>query len=111
MTTQQNTPVVLIDTPEFRVAEFSLSPGQGGTSHSHSAVSEYCYCLEGQLSVVVESEPCKMLSPGEKLFVPVNVAHQVSSMGSKTCRYLVVQGVGKFDFIPHPVASRVDPGG
>lgn len=77
MTTQQNTPVLLIDTPDVRVAEFSLSPGQAGTGHSHSAVSETCYCLEGQLSVAVGSEPNKMLSPGEKLFVPVNVSHQV----------------------------------
>jgi len=99
MTPQQDKPLLLVDTADVRVAEFLLSPGQAGDCHYHSNVSEYCYCLEGVLSVTLESGPCKTLSQGERQLIPAGVPHQVANTGETSCRYLVVRGVGAFDFI------------
>lgn len=100
MTLQQDKPQLLIDTADVRVAEFSLPPGQAGERHYHSNVSEYCYCLEGILSVTLEGGPRKTLSRGERQLIPAGVPHQVTNTGEVSCRYLVVQGIGAFDFIP-----------
>ncbi|HHJ15728.1 MAG TPA: cupin domain-containing protein [Gammaproteobacteria bacterium] len=99
MTVQQDKPLLLVDTADVRVAEFSLPAGQAGECHYHSNVSEHCYCLEGILSVTLESSPCKTLSQGERLLIPPGVPHQVANTGGVPSRYLVVQGVGVFDFI------------
>ncbi len=100
MTLQQDKPLLLVDTADARVAEFSLPPGQAGERHYHSNVSEYCYCLEGILSITLEGGPCKTLSQGERQFIPAGIPHQVANTGTIPCRYLVVQGDGAFDFIP-----------
>ncbi len=99
MTLQQDKPLLLVDTEDVRVAEFSLPPGQAGQRHYHSNVSEYCYCLEGLLTLTLEGSPCKTLSQGERQLIPAGVPHRVANTGEVSCRYLVVQGVGVFDFI------------
>jgi len=99
MILQQDKALLLIDTADARVAECSLPSGQAGERHYHSKVSEYCYCLEGELSVTLEGGPCKTLSQGERQLIPAGVPHQVANNGVIPCRYLVVQGVGAFDFI------------
>lgn len=99
---------VLVDTPDVRVAEFSLSPGEAGDSHYHSAVKEYCYCMEGSLAINLQSGPRQNLAPGEKLEIQAGVPHQVVNTGAATCRYLVIQGVGAFDYVHCALADHCD---
>lgn len=99
MTEPSDTPRVLVDTTDVRVAEFSLPPGQEGDGHYHSAVTEHCYCLEGSLAVVLRGGQQRILAPGEKLEIQAEVPHQIINTGTATCRYLVVQAVGEFDYI------------
>ncbi|HEC18324.1 MAG TPA: cupin domain-containing protein [Gammaproteobacteria bacterium] len=106
MTERSDTPIVLVDTTDVRVAEFSLPPGEEGECHRHSAVTEYCYCLEGSLAVVLRGGQRKILAPGEKLEIRAGIVHQVINVDAASCRYLVVQGVGAFDFVRG--ATRVD---
>jgi quercetin dioxygenase-like cupin family protein len=91
---------VLVNSNGVRVVEFSLASGASGPMHSHSNVFEYCYCLEGLLSIDIEGEPSHVtLSLGEKIQIPVGKVHRVAGGGSSSSRFLVVQGIGDFDFV------------
>ena len=39
------------------------------------------------------------LNPGESATVMPPMAHHVSNPSGKPCRFLLIQGVGKYDFI------------
>ena len=90
----------LIDANGVRVAEFEIDPKEKGIFHYHSEIMEYCYCIKGQLSIDIEnSEQSIVLLPGEKIEIPLGVVHRVNNDTNSIGRYLVVQGVGSYDFI------------
>lgn len=90
----------LINDNGVRVSEFSIEAGTQGVCHFHSEVMEYCYCLRGELSVNVgKNQSQYILSPGEKIEIAAGLLHSVSNNSSNPSHYLVVQGVGQYDFI------------
>jgi quercetin dioxygenase-like cupin family protein len=89
----------LISTAETRVAEFSLEANQAGQWHYHSAVGEYCYCLDGVVVIEQQGRQALALQPGEKVKIAVGDIHRVCNLVAQSCRYLVIQGVGTYDFL------------
>ncbi|MEE9423380.1 MAG: cupin domain-containing protein [Methylococcales bacterium] len=89
----------LISTAETRVAEFSLAANQAGEWHYHSAVVEYCYCLDGVIAVEQQGKQSLALKPGEKVEIVVGNVHRVCNVEAQPCRYLIIQGVGTYDFL------------
>jgi quercetin dioxygenase-like cupin family protein len=89
----------LVHTDNVRVAEFELAPNSEGVVHFHSAATEQCVCLQGQLRVILNVDSRHSLSPGGKVVIPAGVEHQVINTGSEPGRYLVVQYGGAYDFI------------
>lgn len=83
------------------VREYTLDPGERIPWHRHSAVSDHYYGLEGM--VVIETrEPAarRVLTCGQSATVEPPTVHQVSNPASAPCRFLLVQGVGRYDFVP-----------
>jgi len=84
------------------VQERTLAPGQEIPWHYHTAITDTTYCLEGIVQI-------EMLSPAEQILlvagqshaVPTNRPHRITPHGDHPCRFLLVQGVGKYD--RHPV--------
>ena len=92
--------LTLIDANGVRVVEFSLSPGKSCAQHFHSHILEYCYCLQGQLSVDInDKQSTVVLNPGEKVEIAPRVVHSLRNETHQVSRYLVVQGVGEYDFV------------
>lgn len=91
---------VVAKSADVLVREYTLDPGETIPWHRHSAVSDYYYGLEG--CVVIETrEPAarhEVPAGGSATVTPPTV-HQVSNRSSAPCRFLLVQGVGKYDFI------------
>jgi quercetin dioxygenase-like cupin family protein len=87
------------DTGTMRVAEFRLDPGASGEAHFHSSVDELCVCLDGGLSVSRRGGPVQTLKPGERIEIPAGEIHRLSCARDCGCRYLVIQGVGAYDFV------------
>jgi quercetin dioxygenase-like cupin family protein len=82
------------------VREYTLDPGEAIPWHSHSEVSDYYFGLEGM--VVVETrDPAVRHEIGVGKFATVTppTVHHVSNPGRQPCRFLLVQGVGKYDFV------------
>ena len=58
-------------------------------------------CLEGPM--VVETKPPRAahrLMAGERCTVPPKTAHYVHGENDGPCRFMIVQGVGVYDFNP-----------
>jgi quercetin dioxygenase-like cupin family protein len=82
------------------VREYTLGPGEVIPWHRHTEVSDYYYGLQG--AVVVETRDPgvrREVRVGESTTVSPPTAHQVSNSGSEPCRFLLIQGVGKYDFV------------
>lgn len=90
---------VLISSDDVRAVEFSLASGGRGPWHHHTHVVEHCYCLAGHLSVEIEGSPTVVLDAGQKCEIGAGVRHSVSNNSALTCRFLVVQGIGPYDFV------------
>jgi quercetin dioxygenase-like cupin family protein len=86
-------------TPTLRVAEYRMEPGISGQEHFHSAVDELCVCLEGVLTVSRQGSSTQRLKPGERVLIPAGQIHRLYGAQECECRYLVIQGVGAYDFI------------
>lgn len=91
---------VIAQTSDVRIVEYTLNPGDSHPWHRHSEVTDRIYCLEGLIGVDLR-EPGQQfrLKPGESCEVPIGTVHQVSNPGNATGRYLLVQALGKYDYI------------
>lgn len=91
---------VLAQTSDVRIVEYTLNPGDRHPWHRHSEVTDRIYCLEGLIGVDTK-EPAHQfrLNPGENCEVPVGTVHHVSNQGAGTSRYLLVQALGKYDYV------------
>jgi quercetin dioxygenase-like cupin family protein len=82
------------------VREYTLDPGEVIPWHSHTEVSDYYYGLEGVVVVETRDPAARHeLAAGKVATVTPPTVHQVSNPGRQPCRFLLVQGVGKYDFV------------
>jgi quercetin dioxygenase-like cupin family protein len=87
--------------PGFRISELQLSPTQKVPWHTHTNVSDTFYVLEGQMRLFLQdpNEEVK-LKPGEVHVVRPGRPHLVTNGGTTSLTFLVLQGVGEYDFVP-----------
>jgi mannose-6-phosphate isomerase-like protein (cupin superfamily) len=83
---------------DVRVQERTLSLGQEIPWHYHASITDQTYCLEGtvQIELLGPTEQVR-LAVGENYAVSPNRPHRVTPQGNQPCRFLLVQGVGKYD--------------
>jgi quercetin dioxygenase-like cupin family protein len=82
------------------VQVLSLAAGQCVPWHYHSEISDSFVCLEGPM--VVETRAARgayRLLLGERCAVPPKTAHYVHGEADGPCKFLIVQGVGVYDFV------------
>jgi mannose-6-phosphate isomerase-like protein (cupin superfamily) len=87
--------------PGFRITELQLSPSQKVPWHSHTNVSDTFYVLEGDLQIYLrEPKEAVHLAPGETYRVAPKRPHLVANGGASSVTFLVLQGIGEYDFVP-----------
>ena len=92
---------VVAEGADLRVSVLTLAAGQCVPWHYHSEVSDSFVCLEGPM--VVETRAPRrsyLLQPGQRCAVPPKTAHYVQGEGGGPCQFLIIQGVGVYDFVP-----------
>lgn len=93
---------ILAQTPALQARIFTLAVGESIPWHFHSEVADWYVCLEGSLQVETRApRSCAVIGPGSMTKVEPKTAHLVTNVGDETCRFLLLQGVGAYDF--HPV--------
>ncbi len=92
---------VVRQVPDLRVATFTLAEGQCVPWHIHTEVSDKFFCLEGTLEVEhPEGMTSAELAVGESYEVPPGTPHRAKGKDGGRVRFLIVQGIGHYDFVP-----------
>ena len=69
--------------------------------HSHSEVSDTFYVLKGEMRLFLQDPKADMrLRPGDSYAVAAGRPHLVTNAGETSLNFLVLQGVGTYDYIP-----------
>lgn len=87
--------------PGFRINELQISPTQQVPWHYHSKIQDTFYVIEGQISLFLR-EPKEeiQLNPGDTYSVCPGRPHLVTNRGNSSATFLVLQGIGEYDYIP-----------
>ncbi|HUJ87546.1 MAG TPA: cupin domain-containing protein [Burkholderiales bacterium] len=87
--------------PGFRINELQISPSQQVPWHYHSHVQDTFYVLEGELRLFMQEPKEEVrLAPGESYAVRPRRPHLVTNGGKRSAVFLVLQGIGEYDFVP-----------
>jgi len=87
--------------PGFRITELQLSAKQKVPWHTHTHVADTFYVLEGTLRIFLQEPKEEVrLAPGETYRVPPRRPHLVTNAGAASVSFLVLQGIGEYDFVP-----------
>ena len=87
--------------PGFRITELQIGPTQRVPWHSHTNVQDTFYVLEGRLRLFLrDPKEDVTLAPGETYTVRPGRPHLVTNAGSTSATFLVLQGVGEYDYVP-----------
>lgn len=90
---------IVVETPVLRVVRITLAAGQAVPWHWHAEVVDRFICLEGSLCVDTRAPRAShKLAPGGECTVARKVAHTARNAGQDRCRFLVIQGVGIYDY-------------
>ena len=90
---------VLAKTDQVRVRIMSLAPHEAADWHYHTEVTDNIFCLTGTI-VVRQKEPDEetLLNPAQRCQIKPGRLHQLENVTDTEATYLLVQGVGKYDF-------------
>lgn len=87
--------------PGFRINELQLSKTQKVPWHFHSNVQDTFYVLQGAIRIFLQGPKENVtLKPGETYSVPPRRPHLVTNAGEGSATFLVLQGIGEYDFVP-----------
>jgi quercetin dioxygenase-like cupin family protein len=87
--------------PGFRISELQISPTQQVPWHYHSAIQDTFYVLEGCIVVSLRGpDEDVRLGPGDTYSVEAKRPHRVANGGTGSSTFLVLQGVGEYDYVP-----------
>ncbi|QDV18430.1 Cupin domain protein [Gimesia panareensis] len=87
--------------PGFRIIELQISPTQSVPWHYHNHIQDTFYVIEGALKIYVQDPEEEItLAAGETFSVRPRRPHLVTNAGTTSTTFLVLQGIGEYDFVP-----------
>ena len=87
--------------PGFRIQELKISAKQQVPWHYHNNVQDTFYVLEGELRLFLQDPKEEVrLRPGQTYAVRPRRAHLVTNGGEGSATFLVLQGIGEYDYVP-----------
>ena len=94
---------LLTSGPKVQAREFVVEAGQRIKWHSHSKITDWCFCLEGVVvfeAADTERETCReqSLQPGEHCVIEAGIVHRLRAGSTVPCRYLLIQAGDRYDF-------------
>ncbi len=90
-----------LERPGFRINELRISPTQSVPWHYHSNIRDTFYVIEGRLRIFLREPKEEVhLGPGDVYAVEPRRPHMVTNAGDRSATFLVLQGVGDYDYVP-----------
>lgn len=92
---------LVAEAPGPRVQMLTVGPGRCMPRHRRTAISDTFFCLAGPM-VPGPREPETVLrsKPGERATVLPGQPHRMTGTDGSRRRFVIVQGVGEYDYIP-----------
>ncbi len=86
---------------DVRARIFTLASGETIPWHYHKKCTNYYFVLEGVLSITTREpeEKVKSIRAGSNDKIAPGTAHLIANGGATDCRFLLLQGVGDYDWI------------
>jgi quercetin dioxygenase-like cupin family protein len=89
----------VVEGTDVYVRLFTLAPDEAIPWHFHGDSSDHYFVLEGLLSISTrEPASTRTLSIGQTYRIPPGTPHLIANGSDKDCRFLLVQGVGTYDW-------------
>ena len=90
----------IIRTENILVRQMELGNGAITEWHHHTEVTDYFVCLTGAIKVEIkDKEDTSILLPGQQTEVHPHQIHRVVNSFACKSSYLLIQGIGKYDFV------------
>ena len=87
--------------PGFLITEIQLSKTQKVPWHYHNNVQDTFYVLKGNLRLFLRDPREEVrLGPSDTYSVKPRRPHLVANGGEGSATFLVLQGIGEYDFVP-----------
>ena len=87
--------------PGFRITELQIGPKQKVPWHTHTNVQDTFSVLAGKLRIFLQDPKEEVaLKPGETYSVAPKRPHLVTNAGESSAVFLVLRGLGEYDFVP-----------
>jgi mannose-6-phosphate isomerase-like protein (cupin superfamily) len=87
--------------PGFRISELQLSPTQTVPWHFHTNISDTFYVLEGEMRLFLQQPKEEVrLAVGQSYVAAAGRPHLVTNAGKSSLTFLILQGVGEYDYVP-----------
>lgn len=87
--------------PGFRISELQISPTQKVPWHLHNNINDTFYVVAGKIRVFLrEPDEDIRLAPGDSYCVKAGRPHLVTNDGEISATFLVLQGIGEYDYVP-----------
>ena len=85
---------------DLRARLYTLAPGDVIPWHFHSHITDWYFCLAGTLRIEARTPRAdERISVGGSYAMLPKTAHRISNGGDgDDCRFLLLQGVGAYDF-------------
>lgn len=91
---------IIIQTDDVKVRTIELQPGEVGPFHYHTEITDNMFGIAGEIIVSLKGPTEEItLRPGVRCKIETGRVHCVrNSLEQDSSTYLLVQGVGKYDF-------------
>jgi len=84
---------------DIQVRLFTLEQGDVIPWHYHSESMDHYFVLRGRLTIETRNPDRRHdLAAGERYKILPNITHRISNEAPSECQFLLVQGVGKYDW-------------
>jgi quercetin dioxygenase-like cupin family protein len=84
---------------DIQVRLFTLAPGDVIPWHYHSESADHYFVLRGKLTIETRGPDHRHdLAVGERYKILPRTAHRISNEAPAECQFLLVQGIGRYDW-------------
>jgi len=96
--------LVLAETPELRVIDLTLAPGECVPWHLHPDNDDLFICLRGTFEIRevlgggADADRVTVMNALDRHNVEKRVPHTAVNVSDAGCQFLIVQGPGRYDF-------------
>lgn len=98
----------LAEVPGLRVRLLTLLKGQNVPWHYHNHITDTFFCRRGPMLILTCSpDASHYLVDGDMLAVNPGTPHYAEASSAAGCDFMIIQGVGEYDYVPVNVQDPV----